>query len=195
MKRLVDLLDARIDVRSVEGKGTLFLIEVPLATGVSHAAIEPSGQPVISAPFAAGTALVIDDDRDAREALAGLLGQWGWRVIAAARGADALALLRDGTVSIEAIVCDYRLADGERGDEVINRVRAAFGSGIPAIIVSGDAPDVLREVARDAGLHVLAKPVEAAKLRALLQHLMTERGGHRAAFRHDPARPVDHLHP
>ncbi|MFN0303312.1 MAG: ATP-binding protein [Burkholderiales bacterium] len=175
VKRLVDLLEARIEVRSIEGRGSIFSIEVPLATVVSHAVIEPSGQPVISAPFAAGTALVIDDDRDAREALAGLLGQWGWHVIIAPRGADALDALRNGAASVDVIVCDYGLADGERGDEVIGRVRAACGSDIPAIIVSGDAQDLLREVARNAGLHGLAKPVEPAKLRALLQHLMAER--------------------
>ncbi len=194
VKRLIDLLDARIDVRSVEGRGTLFSIEVPLASGVSHVAIERSGQPVISAPFAAGTALVIDDDRNAREALAGLLGQWGWRVIAAARGADALDALQNEARSVDAIVCDYRLAEDERGNEVIDRVRAAYGKDIPAIIVSGDAADVLREVSRDAGLHVLAKPVEAAKLRALLQHLTTQSGRDLATSRYEAARPVGQTH-
>jgi len=93
--------------------------------------------------------------------------------VSAAGGDDAIAGLA-GTPP-EVILADYRLANDELGTQVIARVRATFGADVPAIVVSGDVTAGIRELARGAGLHLLHKPLQAAKLRALLQHLRAQR--------------------
>lgn len=170
VKRLADLLGIRIDLRSVEGKGSVFAFEVPLAR--NKTAPDPFvAADLTLARFGSVPALVIDDDRDARDAVAGLLASWECRVLVAADGAEALAALAEATPAV--IVCDYRLANGELGTQVIARIRARCAVNIPALIVSGDAAEAAQAVVGDPGIHVLAKPLEAAKLRALLHFALT----------------------
>ena len=52
------------------------------------------------------------------------------------------------------------------------RIRAVCGEAVPALVVSGDVTVEMREVARSAGLHLLHKPLQAARLRTLLHHLV-----------------------
>jgi signal transduction histidine kinase/CheY-like chemotaxis protein len=170
--RLAGLLGLRIDVRSVEGRGSMFAVEIPLAAAASTAA-PTAPEPQMNIRFDGALALVVDDDAAARDAAAGLLATWGWRVVSAAGGDDAIAGLA-GTAP-EVIVVDYRLANEELGTQVIARIRTAFATDIPAVVVSGDVTAEVRELARGAGLHLLHKPLQAAKLRALLQHLRAQR--------------------
>ena len=71
------------------------------------------------------------------------------------------------------IICDYRLGDTELGTEVIQHIRARLGADIPAVVVSGDVTATLREDTAAAGMHLLHKPLRAAKLRALLHHVFS----------------------
>jgi CheY-like chemotaxis protein len=97
------------------------------------------------------------------------LVNWGWRVVTAAGGDEAIARLPGSAPDV--IISDYRLGNGEIGTQVIERVRSACGRDVPAVVVSGDVTAEMRETVRRAGLHLLHKPLQAAKLRALLQHL------------------------
>ena len=75
--------------------------------------------------FDGALALVVDDDAAARDAVAGLLASWGWRVVAAAGGDDAIAGLAGAAPDL--VISDYRLANDELGTEVIRRVRRRAG--------------------------------------------------------------------
>jgi CheY-like chemotaxis protein len=117
----------------------------------------------------------VDDDPDAREAAAGLLAQWGWRVITATDGDEALTLLGDPAPPLDAVISDYRLPEGELGTQVIDRIRATCGENVLAIVVSGDVTAGLHEAVQSAGLQQLHKPLQAATLRTLLHHLRRQR--------------------
>jgi len=70
------------------------------------------------------------------------------------------------------VIADYRLREEKRGAEAIERIRAACGTDIPGIIITGDtAPDRLRE-AEASGYHLMHKPVRPVRLRALLNYLV-----------------------
>lgn len=169
--RLARLLGGRIDVRSVPGRGSVFAVEVPRATEIreSPAARAPSR---IHEPPHDALVLVVDDDALVREALSGLMQQWGCTVVAAASGEAALTALSQQNRSPDAVLCDYRLPAGETGNEVIRRLRERYGSGLPAALITGDtAPETLRE-AKQSGIPLLHKPVQPARLRALLEHLV-----------------------
>ena len=167
--RLARLLGLEVQVRSVAGRGSRFAIEVPLAARIPESA--GAGADAGPMRFDGATALVVDDDADARDAAASLLRQWGWRVICCADTASALAAVRD-LPRLDVIVSDHRLAPDETGSQLIALVRAATGQPIPAVLVSGEATSELREMAASGGVHLLYKPIQAARLRTLLHHLL-----------------------
>lgn len=171
--RLARLLGSRIEVTSRPGKGSRFAVEVPRG--------QRPATPTYTAP--AGGAndslrdaflLVVDDDALVRDAMGSLLRQWGCEVAIAANGGEAFAALNRSERLPDAILCDYRLPGEETGILLIRRLRESAGRGIPAALVSGDtAPESVRE-AKSSGYPVLSKPVAPAKLRALLEHLVSK---------------------
>jgi CheY-like chemotaxis protein len=116
--------------------------------------------------------MVIDDDVLVLDGMRGILQSWGCCVQIAASGAAALAIVVDGGGQPDLIISDLRLADGENGIEVIERLRKALGTPVPAFVISGDtAPERLRE-ASAGGYHLLQKPVSPMTLRTTLNRLL-----------------------
>lgn len=169
VRRLARLLEAPVTLRSRPGRGSMFSIAVALAPPGARADT-PVASEVPQTGFTGGLALIIDDDASARDAVSGLLRQWGWEVIGADSSHQALAVLASDGRTLDVIVSDYHLL-GENGVDAIVRIRAARALDIPAVLVSGDVTDVLRAHAAQLSLHLLHKPLQAAKLRTMLHHL------------------------
>jgi CheY-like chemotaxis protein len=169
--RLARLLGGRIDLSSIPGRGSVFAVQMPRGEAPA-AALPTTTDPTLDGTVRDAVVLVVEDDQLVREAIEGLLRQWGCVVLAAGSGDEALAALaRDGHPPA-AILCDYRLPQGETGIDVIGRLRDRIGSPIPAALITGDtAPELLRE-ASDLGLPLLHKPLQPAHLRALLEFLV-----------------------
>ena len=116
--------------------------------------------------------MVIDDDVLVLDGMRGILQSWGCHVQTAASGTAALASVAGGSAQPDLIISDLRLADGESGIEVIERLREALGAPVPAFLISGDtAPERLRE-ASACGYHLLQKPVSPMTLRTTLSRLL-----------------------
>jgi len=109
--------------------------------------------------------VVIDDDLLVLEATGGLLRSWGFEVVTAETDAEAVAQLAKRGRRPDLIVCDYRLSEGARGTEVIERLRSAFE--IPALLISGDGAAPLADTG-PGSYNLLHKPLDAAKFRAAL---------------------------
>ena len=89
----------------------------------------------------------------------------------AASDEAALIQLAERDQRPDLIISDYHLANGRTGIEAIERIDAAFGASIAAILISGDtAPERLRD-ARDKGYILLHKPVDPMRLRAVMHQL------------------------
>ncbi|MDH3280439.1 MAG: ATP-binding protein [Gammaproteobacteria bacterium] len=171
--RLARLLGGRISVRSVLGKGSVFAVEVPRATGTG-APLTASETVLPELPTSNANILVVDDDTLVLESLAGLLNQWGYQVVMAGNAEEALAIMKSAK-HLDAVLCDYRLPGNRTGVEVIRQLREQLGHEIPAALITGDtAPERIR-VAKEAGVPLLHKPVQPARLRSLLEHLLVQR--------------------
>jgi CheY-like chemotaxis protein len=109
--------------------------------------------------------VVIDDDPLVLEATGGLLRSWGFEVVTAESDDEAVAQLAKRGRRPDLIVCDYRLSEGARGTEVIERLRNAFE--IPALLISGDGAAPLADTG-PGSYNLLHKPLDAAKFRAAL---------------------------
>ena len=146
---------------------------MPTASAVPLAKSKPPPQQAID--LAQGKlVVVIDNDARVLEGMAGLLRNWGCRVVSAATPEAALAeISRIGRETRpDLIISDYHLNDGQSGITAVAKLREAYGV-VPAFVMSGDtAPHRLRE-AHASGLHLLHKPVQPMKLRAMLSQFLT----------------------
>ena len=92
-----------------------------------------------------------------------------------------MASLADGDTvdigTVDLIVADLRLADGNSGIDAIARLRAGLGAGIPAIVVSGDTSAAAQAEVRTARVELLVKPVVAAALKEAAERAIIPRNG------------------
>jgi CheY-like chemotaxis protein len=175
-------------VASTLGKGSCFSVAIPLVASRTEDAKAPAPADATLDVSHDKLVVVIDDDPLVLEGMRGLLRSWGCRVVVSATDAAALTSLAALEQPPDLIISDYLLSDGKTGIEAIERLRAAFGSPIPAFLVSGDiSPERLQE-ARAGGYHLQHKPVEPMVLRAMLNQLLKKAKVDRLPVMSDAAR-------
>ena len=163
VKRLGDVLDHRVEVRSIPGKGTRFFIEVPRGrTGVNVPEAAPPVHPHNEAFL--GSVLAIEDEASVRAALGRLLKARGVEATIVATAAEALALVREQGLRPDVLLCDYNLRGSPDGVETIKRLRAALGRDVPAVVMTGDTRSQTVDSISAQGVSVLIKPFLAEEL-------------------------------
>jgi CheY-like chemotaxis protein len=122
--------------------------------------------------------LVVDDEADTRDLLAAVLDSCGAQVIQAATAAEAFEQIERARPDV--LVTDIGMP-GEDGYSLLARIRelpAERGGGIPAAALTAyaRAEDSARALRSGFQMHV-AKPVEPAKLLAVVANLAGRTGG------------------
>jgi signal transduction histidine kinase/CheY-like chemotaxis protein len=173
VKRLAQLQNARVVLRSAPGRGSVFGITFPpeaiLAAGSARAADRPDDRPAADWDPQGCRVLAVDDDPAILAALDDLLRTWGFEVRLAGSASEAAARL-DDRWEPRVLMLDRHLPDGDRLS-LAATLRARCATPPACLIVTGDtAPDDLRAVV-GSGLEVLYKPVAPARLREALQRL------------------------
>ncbi len=176
VRRLADLLEHPIRLRSEVGRGSIFSVWIPLGN-IWHSDI---GSPAdiseaVAGEFAGTPVLLVEDDEILRESMAQLLRRWGIDVHSAANEDDAVRLVSEGSVSPKLIIADYNLQT-RTGLDVINSIRGIVGKQTPAMVVTADAEPRVVSGIRDAGVPVLIKPVSPPRLRVMMHNLLFEPG-------------------
>lgn len=170
--RLAETLNLRLSLCSRVGRGSVFRLDVPFAT-VPATILAPTNAPerVLVARCDA-TILVIDDDEAIRIGMTALLESWGFGAIAAEDYAEARGLAMAAAPDI--LICDFRLRGGDKGTDVIARLRHDLGTALPALLITGDTdPERLREAAASQ-LHFLHKPVAPDLLQEAIFRILAE---------------------
>jgi Na+/proline symporter/signal transduction histidine kinase len=167
VERIARVLDHRVDLASVPGRGTHFSVEVPLAPALPSDARTREPQRVQAGQLADMVVLCIDNDAQILDGMETLLGGWGCSVFKAAEVKSAVAALADAKVAPHGLLVDYHLDEGN-GIDAIVQLRWRFGADLPAILITADRSPHVREDARARNIQVLNKPVKPAALRALL---------------------------
>jgi signal transduction histidine kinase len=169
VRRLCELLDHRIEVRSRIGRGSYFAVVLPVDLARDVARVE---RPRSETRLDGKVVVVIDDEPAVRDGMEILLRQWACEAISAASVAEAEAELERRNLKPDCVIADYRLREGV-GTAAIAELRRRYGKGLPAAIITGDiGAERLSEFAV-AGYRHLHKPVPPAELRALLDSLLT----------------------
>ncbi|GEM_PF-529322 len=171
--RLTRLLGSSIDVMSTPGRGSCFSVRATRCAPPPY-----SGritEELVPMPLHDTLVAFIDDDQAILEAMLALFDQWG---VELATGPDAVSVREDLQVlgrGPDIIISDFRLRHGRTGLEAVAELRAAFGPDIPAILITGDtSPDTIQALDQ-TGHAVLYKPLQPARLRALLSHVLAKR--------------------
>jgi PAS domain S-box-containing protein len=163
VKRLGNILDHRIGVRSIPGRGTRFFIEVPRGqSGVKVRAAAPPVHPRNGVFL--GSVLAIEDEASVRSALGRLLKTKGVDAIIVATAKDALTLVREQGLRPDRLLCDYNLRGSPDGVETIGHLRAALGGNVPAVVMTGDTRTQTVDSIVAQGVSVLIKPFTADEL-------------------------------
>jgi PAS domain S-box-containing protein len=163
VRRLGEILDHRIDVRSNPGKGTRFFIEVP--RGRSGVKVPEAAPPVHPGAGAfPGSVLAIEDEASVRSALGRLFKTKGVDATIVATAMDALTLVRDQGLRPDVLLCDYNLRGSPDGVETVSHLRAALGRNIPAVVMTGDTRTQTVDSISAQGVFVLIKPFSAEEL-------------------------------
>ena len=160
-----------------KGRGTDFLVRLPLAPGAAEMPEPAASEPVVETPHAETGGegsplriLVVDDNDDGRETMQELLSYLGHQV----------ELAVDGFSGIEkALACRPQLAlidiglPGCDGYEVARRIRGELNGGTPWLVaMSGYGQPEDRRRALDAGFdRHLVKPVSYEALTSLLREI------------------------
>jgi CheY-like chemotaxis protein len=116
------------------------------------------------------TILVVDDDQDTCSNLADILGDLGYQIDVAYRGWDAIDLAKAKHYGLALL--DYKLPC-MTGVELFNRLRGQQRD-LPAIIISAYVRSEAEEAARQAGVPVLAKPIDFGQLISRIHGLVSE---------------------
>ena len=163
VKRLGEILDHRIVVRSIPGKGTRFFIEVPCGrSGVSVPEAAPAVHPHNDVLL--GSVLVIEDEASVRSALGRLLKKRALDATIVATTTEALTLIREQGLRPDVILCDYNLRGSSDGIATIRQLRAALGRDVPAVVMTGDTRSPTEVSITAQGIPVLIKPFSSEEL-------------------------------
>jgi signal transduction histidine kinase len=170
VQRLCHLLRHPLEVRSREGRGTVFRLVVPEGD-VNALAIAKEAETLPPRKTGTITVLLIEDERAIREATRELLRPMQVNVIVAATIAEAVEFAEKSTEQIDMILSDWRLRGHENGLEAVRAVRVVSGEGTPAVLITGETSSELLKQAHEAGLVVLHKPLQPRQLIRLIKHL------------------------
>ncbi len=178
VKSLGELLHHPIRVRSLQGKGSVFSIEVPLAPGGQPGApdLDPRAADDASTQTAARTGaaiLIIEDDPEVREHLELFLNEEGYQTSTAVDGPTALeAPAREAWPDL--VLADYNLPNGMNGVQVSQKLRQKLDRRIPFLILTGDiSTETLRDIALHDCVH-LHKPVKLNDLTRAIEKLLAK---------------------
>lgn len=159
VRGIVEIHDGEISVRSRPGEGTAFTVVFPAAPE-PHAGVEEEADP---GEGRSGTILVADDEDDVREVVSAMLRSFGYRVIEARNGVEAVELFRERHREISLVLLDLMMPwmTGDRAYAEMRRicpwVRALLASGY-------DESERIREIVAEGFQGFLQKPFRRGDL-------------------------------
>ncbi|MCW2241835.1 PAS domain-containing hybrid sensor histidine kinase/response regulator [Azospirillum canadense] len=168
VQRLSALLDHPVHVRSIEGHGSVFSVEVPLGQAPPRCAPAPVTEVKGNGRFV----VLVDDDTMVLLGLKAMFEAWGYEVLATGSADQALAHLQASGRRPSVVVADYRLREGRRGVDAILRIRELCGSDVPSILLTGETGAEVQHHAMVHNLGIIHKPVTSRQLAITLNSLL-----------------------
>ena len=161
-----------IEIESQPGTGTQVRVFLPPIAAEETSSSAPPLPESGSEWRARGAILVADDEATLRDVMEAACSQFGFEVITAGDGAEALSLFRQNQHRIVAALLDFQMPYYD-GAFICRRILQAR-PGLPVVVMSGySEQDAITELtAEHPEVIFLQKPFGIPKLRTVLQNAM-----------------------
>ncbi|AXY58139.1 response regulator [Acinetobacter chinensis] len=163
VQRMTSLLDYPVHVYSELGKGSCFMIEVPVV-----AAPKVVSTPVQAIPLKtrAYKVLCLDNDETILEGMSTLLSKWGYQVFKATEPEQAIKLIQQENIQVWLV--DQHLNHDKIGLDFILDNRQ---DNVPVALITADSDPELPQRLKELNIVLLKKPLKPASLRSWLSGL------------------------
>jgi CheY-like chemotaxis protein len=169
-----------VAVESTPGVGTTVALYLPKATQKPDAGVEAIQPQAI--PEGSERILVVEDNEDILEVTSAMLTTFGYWVVCARNGAEAIQMLESGQ-EFELLFSDVVMPNGMNGVELAREARR-LNKGIKILLTSGYAGDVLERHRAVDEFPIIDKPYRLADLARRLRSIL-----HEAQDPHVPSLP------
>ncbi|MCP2141529.1 UNVERIFIED_ORG: PAS domain S-box-containing protein [Pseudomonas poae] len=172
VEKIAGILGHRISVKSWPGKGSMFSVEVPLsATAPKSLPILPMSEPMLER-LQGARVWVLDNDAAICAGMRTLLEGWGCQVITALSEQDLARQVDNYHAEADLLIADYHLDDDQNGVDAVARINGRRGRAIPALMITANYSNELKQQIRELGHTLMHKPVRPMKLKTAMSHLL-----------------------
>ncbi|TWC28996.1 PAS domain S-box-containing protein [Pseudomonas sp. SJZ079] len=176
VEKIAGMLGHRIRVRSQQGKGSMFAIEVPLTTRAPRARVVHDTPDLLLERLSGSRIWVLDNDAAICAGMRTLLEAWGCQVVTALSEQDLARQVDNYHADADLLIADYHLDDGHNGVDAVALINSRRSTPLPALMITANYSNELKQQMRELGHTLMHKPVRPMKLKTAMSHLL-ERGG------------------
>ena len=170
-KRLAESLEHSINSKSTLGAGSCFSVTVDIAENNTENNQEESFMNIMN--LSGTNILLVEDDLDVLKATKQLLESWGCKVKTARNKDEVMNFIKENPYdNPDIILADNRLPGDASGIDITYLIQEKLQASIPCVIMTGDVERNHVQSIIDQGFPVLLKPIQPAKFRAMLSHLI-----------------------
>ncbi len=178
VEKIAGILGHRIQVRSWPGKGSMFSIDVPLsATAPKPLPCLDMSEPMLER-LRGARVWVLDNDAAICAGMRTLLEGWGCQVVTALSEQDLARQVDNYHAEADLLIADYHLDNDQNGVDAVARINARRASPIPAMMITANYSNELKQQIRERGHTLMHKPVRPMKLKIAMSHLLGQAQGH-----------------
>lgn len=172
VKKTVDMLKGEINVYSLKGRGTNFVVSFPLAAGKSTAPAPITEIPISETKISGKEILVIDDDIMQATYISKYLQSMGATVHIAESAREGFTLLKDQAPDL--ILLDNTLPDMS-GMEVLEELeKSPVYVLIPTVLITADKTISREQSIRAGAYDSMLKPIIFKDLKTLLDNCFNQ---------------------
>ncbi|HCL75167.1 MAG TPA: hybrid sensor histidine kinase/response regulator, partial [Pseudomonas sp.] len=115
---------------------------------------------------------VLDNDTAICAGMRTLLEGWGCAVTTALSEEDLARQVDDFHAEADLLIADYHLDNGHTGIDVVAKVNARRANPLPALMITANYSNELKQQVRELGHMLMHKPVRPMKLKTAMCHML-----------------------
>jgi two-component system, cell cycle sensor histidine kinase and response regulator CckA len=162
--------DGWVTVESTPGNGSVFCVCLPVLEVTEQAPAEPEKP----APSTSGkeSVLLVEDEASVRQVVAQCLRRFGYRVVEARNGQEAITFWEEYRHQFDLLFTDMVMPEGITGRDLAARLRRTRPD-LKVIISSGYSAEIMRAGApTEEGIYYLPKPFEVSTLGSAVRNCL-----------------------
>ncbi|MFJ3117726.1 hybrid sensor histidine kinase/response regulator NahK/ErcS' [Pseudomonas protegens] len=173
VEKIAGILGHRIGVRSWPGRGSVFSVQVPISASAPLPAPRPELGDALLERLQGARIWVLDNDAAICAGMRTLLEGWGCQVITALSEEDLARQVDDYRAEADLLIADYHLDQQQNGIDAVARINARRALAIPAMMITANYSNELKQQLRQLGHTLMHKPVRPMKLKTAISHLLS----------------------